>query len=561
MKLNNRLYLIIFLGLIFLGGVSCVKSNDGLVVDGSSNRPFLPYSFNIKTTRDSAVFSWSAPVLSAGKRYDYTVDVSTDSTFGTIDFTKTVNTLGFVVVDPELSVGKKYYARLQVNSYEGSNPSRIDTATRSFTIPGLNYFKLIREKDISSKSALVHWIVNDSTRKLDKLVLTLDSPSVVVNTYDLSGGDVTGGQKLLDQLMPETKYNLQAFANGKSYGIIKFSTPKELVFTTVLSAGADLAAALESASNGDVIGLSPGVYDGSKGLSLRQKHLTLASTSNNPYDTKLLVKELDLYGDSSGISLKGIDIDGHYNDGSYGVQFIMLKGLNADGEAAQFSDVKMDNCLIHDFTRCFLIGNKAANANDHKIGTFSINNSIIYNIDSVGTSTYYTFSMENLELKNFKISNSTFYNMGVGFINMSKTLQPTLDVPTISIDACTFNNFGGGNKNLLFDANNNKIFYTLRNSILANTPQAGSINGTAFRCTGSGSTLDFLNNNYFNLYTSAGGTSPLSLTGLNEVSCLTIDLGWTAATRNFSLASYPEESEFMTMSTSAHSVGDPRWAY
>jgi hypothetical protein len=221
--------------------------------------------------------------------------------------------------------------------------------------------------------------------------------------------------------------------------------------------------------------------------------------------------------------------------------------------------VRIDNCTIHDYTRCLIIGNNGSAANAQTIKAFTINNSIIYNIDKAATSTYYTLSLEKLLFATFSITKSTFYTVGTGMFNMSTNLSSTT-VPAISIDYCTFNSFGSGNKNLFIDANANKIVYQLRNSILANSPLTGGTIAGAYRATASGNVLNFLNNNYFQLATNATGT-PLNLTGLNQVGSTTINLGWTASTQNFSLAALPLDNKIFSSSSGGGTVGDPRWAY
>ncbi|PTQ96564.1 uncharacterized protein DUF4957 [Mucilaginibacter yixingensis] len=559
MKSKQKTFQLFLLMLISLAFCACVKSIDGVVDDASTNRPFVPYSFSVKTSKDSAKFLWTAPVLSAGKRYTYTVDVAQDSTFGKIDFTKTLDTLGFVVVDPTLTVAKKYFARLRVNGFKGSQPSNYYYLTKPFSIPGLNYLRVIRDFEVTPTTALIHWYTNANTTDINKVVLSVDG--VQAASYDISPAENASGAKLLDKLTPNTKYSLQVFAGTKSKGTLSFATPKTLVFTTILNSGGDLAGAITAAADGDVIGLNPGTYTLSSIYTMTGKSVTIASVSNKPADTKVKVRELDVLGTNGGINLIGLDLDGNYSGTSYGTQFLVIKGAAAGGDPANFADVRIDNCYIHDFTRCLLIANNATTVNTQTIKSFTINNCIIYNIDKAGTSTYYTLSMEKLLFNNLNITKSTFYNMGAGMINMGTTLAASTILPTINIDYCTFNNFGGSNKYLLIDANNNKISYTLKNSILANSPQAGSINGTAFRGTGAGSVLDFLNNDYFQLNSTAGATTPLVLTGLNQVACLSINLGWTATTQNFSLAALPDANPVLTLSSSANTVGDPRWAY
>ncbi|MDI3320911.1 DUF4957 domain-containing protein [Pinibacter soli] len=553
------LYIKLLAGCIFLMlfNNACVKSFDGQIDDTTTNRAFQPYSFGVKTSRDTATFSWSQPVLSAGKRYMYTVDISEDSAFGTINLSKTVDTLAFRIIEPEISVGKKYFARMRVNAFKGSAPSEYLYLDRSFALPGENYLRMIRDFEITPTTVLVHWYAN--VAGLNKVVVTADKDAAT--SFDISSAENAAGQKLLTGLAPATKYTLQLFAGAKSKGITSFTTNKPIVYTTVLDAGGDLVAAINNAADSAVIGLNPGTYTlGSNVFTMTGKKITIASTSNNPKDTKINVRELDLVGTNAGIELKGVEINGNYSGTSYGVQFLVIKGGPNQGDPADFADVKLDNCIIHDYTRCLVLANLATTTATQKIKTLSINNCVIYNIDKAGTSTYYTFSVEKNVISNFNITKSTFYSMGAGLINMGTTLG-TSDIPTITIDYCTFNNFGGSGKYLLIDANANTVSYTLKNSILANTPEAGTINGTAFRCTGTGRVLDFLNNNYFKLNATYGSTTPVSLTGLNQQSCISSDLGWTAATIDYSLGALPASHPVLKASVSGGVIGDPRWAY
>jgi hypothetical protein len=560
MKSKKQYLKLLPLAIILLVLSACVKTIEGVVDDASTNRPFLPGSFGVKTVKDSAVFSWSAPVLSAGKRYMYTVDISQDSSFNQIDLTKTIDTLGFVVLEPTLAVATKYFARLSVNSFKGSDPSRYYYLAKPFTINGLNYLRVIRDYEITPTTALIHWYVNANTTNLDKIVLSVSGS--VVSTVTIAPTDLTAGLKLLNNLTPGTKYTLQLFAGAKSRGIMNFTTPAAVTYTTTLSSGGDLVGAINAAADGAVIGLNPGTYTlGTSVFTITGKSVSVRSTSNNPTDTKINVREIDLAGNNAGLTLAGVEINGNYTGTSYGVQFLNLRGQAAVGDPTNFADVKLDNCIIHDYTRCLILANNAATINTHTIKAFTINNCIIYNIDKAGTSTYYNISLEKTQFNTFSITKSTFYNMGTGLFNMSTALGALTIIPTFTIDYCTFNNFGGGGKYLFIDANSNKISYTLKNSILANSPQVGTINGTAFRCTGTGSTLDFLSNNYFNLNSTTGSTTPLSLTGLNQVNFTTVNLGWVATTQTFSLQALPATNPVFTASTSGSTIGDPRWAY
>lgn len=553
----NKLYLLLA-GVAMLTASACVKSNEGLVEDASTNRPFVPYSFSVKTARDTAKFLWSLPVLSSGKRYTYTVDISTDTLFSSVDLSKTVDTLGFNLIEPTLAVAKKYYARMRVNGFKGSEPSRW-YYSGSFTLNGENYLRAIRDFEITQNSVLLHWYVNSNTAGVNKIQLT-KADGTAGPAFDVTASDNANGVKSLTGLTPDTRYTIQLFAGAKSKGLTSIVTSKAITYTNVLSSGADLATAITNAADGDVIGLQPGTYSlGSNVFTMTGKTITIRSVSNNPGDTKLKLREFDLAGTGAGITFAGLDIDGNYAGTSYGLVFLALRGLNTAGEAANFTDVKIDNCNIHDYTRCLIVGNNGSAANIQTIRTFSINNSVIYNIDKAATSTWYTMSLEKLLFSVFNITKSTFYTMGTGMFNMSTNLNTTV-VPLFNIDYCTFNSFGSGNKNLFIDANANKIIYQLRNSILANTPLAGGTIAGAYRATASGNVLSFFNNNYFQLATNSSGT-PLNLTGLNQIGSTTINLGWTGSTQNFSLAGLPSDNKIFSSSSSGGTLGDPRWAY
>lgn len=543
---------------LVLFGNSCVRSVDGAIEDASANRPFLPTGFTVKTVRDTANFSWTLPVLSAGKRYTYTVDISQDSTFQQIDVTKTVDTLGFTLVEPALAVGKRYYTRMRVNAFRGSQPTAYLSVEKPFTLPGQNFLRVIRDFEITSTSALVHWYAN--VPGLDKAVLTTDKG--IVTDVAITGADNSGGLKLFNSLTPATKYTLQLFAGAKSQGILNFTTSKAMVYSTVLNSGDNLITAINNAADSAVIGLNPGTYTlGTSVFTMTGKMVTIASVSGNPNDTKINVRELNLAGNKAGLVLSGVEINGNYSGTSYGVQFLVLRGAATAGEPATFADVRLDNCIIHDFTRCLVLGNQGTVSNNHVINSFTINNCIIYNIDRAGTSTYYNISLEKTLFTNLNITKSTFYNMGGGLINMSTALAAGSAIPTVTLDFCTFNNVGGSNKNLLIDANTNAVYYTLKNSILGNSPQVSNLNNNAFRCTGAGRILDFLNNNYFKLNATYGATTPVNLTGLNQVACISADLGWAPGATTFSLNTLPSTHPVMSLSASGSTVGDPRWAY
>ena len=553
---------LVFLTLIFVVSLhlaACNKSVDGNVSDPSKSRSFTPTNLSVKTSKDSAFFTWTAPLFSINNM-TYTVDIATDTSFSSIVYSVVSDTMNAVATDSILQLNTPYYARVRVNPYTILAASNYCVSTHSFKLLGFQFLKPIRDFDITPTSLLLNWYLNENTKGVTNVVVT---PSGGVPTsVPVSASEVNAGSKSITGLVAGKKYELQLFAGKKSMGITSFTTQTIPSYNAIITAGVDsLAAAIAAAADGDVIGLNPGTYTLASATPILQKTITIRSVSNNPSDTKILSRELDLVGNGAGISLIGIDVSGNYSGTSYGTTFLQMFGDQTTiSLPATFTNIKIDNCTIHDYSRCIIRGNYGTNANDFKIGNITINNSQIYNIDQVSTTGYYQFVLDKVQFNNISFTKSTFYNLGNGMISMSTQLAAPTLIPNINIDYCTFNNIGGSGKYLLLDAKANLLNYNLSNSIFANTPINGTLNTAAFRSTGVGNILTFSNNNYFKFTSSIGGLD-LVLTGLLQANDITNDLGWSPSTTNFSLAALPSSNSIFSASSNNGTIGDPRWAY
>jgi hypothetical protein len=541
---------------------ACKKSYTGDIEDASASRSFTPANLRVSTVRDSAKFSWNAP-LYITKADKYTLELSTDSMFSRIDYTATADTTLALIMDTDIKLNVPYYTRVRVaeNTEAAKGASNYVSSTRPFRLVGQQYFKVLRDFELTNTTALLHWYVNAETQSVTQLAVITGEGTDTVKV-NVNASEVSAGEKLLTALLPKTKYTVQLLGGKKSKGLISFTTPDQVTYTTTLSPTDNLASAIANALDGDVIGLNPGTYNLAGITTIARKRISIRSVSNNPLDTKILSREINLIGDSAGILLSGIEFSGNYTGTTYGVHFMQLQGQSATNAAAAFRSIFIDNCIIHDYTRAIIRANYGASANTHSINAITINNSQIYNIDQANSQGYYMFSFEKLQLRSLSINKSTLYNVGQGLINMSTNLSTTTGiVPVITLDHCTFNNFSGGSGKYAFiDANANKIIYTFSNSIVANTPISGSIQASAFRAGNTGNELYFSNNNYYKLLIAPGG-SALNLTGLAIANPLNLDLGFTAATTNFSLTTLPQDHPVFSASTSGSTIGDPRWAY
>ncbi len=537
---------------------ACNKSVDGSVVDSSIRRFFTPSNLKVRTRRDSAIFTFTAPLFPI-KGMTYTIELSQDSAFSTIDYAMVTDTTTAVATDSNILLSTSYYARMRVNAYKTIAASNNYNPTGTFRLYGLQYLKVVRDLDITQSSVVLHWYLNDATKAATTAVLTPSDGSASI-TVQISQAEAAAGSKGITGLDANKHYKIQLFAVKKSLGFTNFITPRVVSYTTTITAGVDdLAATIDAAADGDVIGLNPGTYTLLSATPILHKTITIRSVSNNPADTKILSPELDLVGDGAGISLAGVEVSGNYTGTTNGTTFLQLYGDPTANTPSTFSYVNIDNCIIHDYTRCVIRGNYAAVANDFKIGSIVINNSQIYNVDVTNTSGYYMFSLEKMLFTSIIFKNSTFHNLGEGLFNMSTALGTLTTLPSIFISYCTMNNIGGNGKYLLFDANANALQFLLDNSILANTPMSGTLNAKAFRASAT-SSLDFSFNNTFKFTSNSSGLD-LVLTGLAQGNDFSENLGWLPTTTNFSLAALPSSDPIFTASSGGGTIGDGRWAY
>jgi hypothetical protein len=528
-------------------------------------RLFAPGRISATPGETRVKLEWDAS-LYATDTVTYVVEVSKDSLFaGTPVYTTEVKTDSVIITDQQLQVRQKYFARVKAKGMGKSAESKWQYSP-SFGILGEQFFLPIVDTDLKDKSVILKWKI---TAGLNKILI--GPISGVPTEILLDGTDQAAGQKLITGLTAQTSYLAEIYMGTVSKGILTFTTKEPSIYTVELSPTESLVNAVANAANGDVIGLKPGTYNCQDAaatwvnLVVTQKSITIQSTSNNPADTKVNYKEITLKGTGAGITLKGIDFDGAASTagGSAASYFLNLVGLTGDGDAATFTNITADNCIIRNMGNCLLRGNRAAN-NAHKIGNMKFNNCRMYDCQNIASYTFFT--MEKMEFTKLEITNSTLYNIGRAFIGWSTAITMATP-PTILIDHCTMNNFGReGRNNFFIDAVSNPVVINLQNSIIANTPHLPAPGGDSSQTVGaslvraSGAiTSTLANSNTYKLNNALKGT----ITALTWPAVLvasgnkTVDPGWATTATNFTL---PVGSELRTSSSTSGPIGDPRWA-
>ncbi len=542
-------YYLLLAGTFFMAFTGCKR--DEFNSEVNLPRQFKPGEINITPGEIQAEIEWAASLFTGNKDVTYTVQLSQDSAFtGTVIQERVVDTTYTVFSDDVLNVMEWYFVRVKANAL-GSTAESGWVHSERFRITGEQIFLPISDIDLKDVSVLLKWRTSPG---LTKIVLTPQGGPA--GDIMLTPADLTAQEKLLEGLTPLTTYTAEIYRNNIKKGTISFTTKEPSLYTVTLQPGDDLVAAVANAADGDVIGLEPGTYNLTDAggayvnLVISAKTVSIVSTSGDPSDTKVNFKEVKLNGTGAGVRIRGIEWDGTAGNADY---FINLTGLNSDSEAAIFTDVIVENSIVHKTNNAFMRGNRGGN-NAHKIDSIYVNNTIAY---QNGTGTYHYFMIDKLEFKHFEVANSTMYDIARAFISWATNITMPA-VPTIIVRNSTINSFGFGDRNnILLDANANVVNATYKNNIIANTPKPGqNVLASAMRA-GAASTIFFQYNNYFNLQ---GGTplAPLTFPAYVQMANnQAIDLGWTATTTDFTL---PAGSPLRTASDTGGPVGDPRWA-
>ena len=517
-------------------------------------RQFTPGDITIRAGEIDAVLTWNASLF-ASPTTNYTVQISTDSSFaGAPVATIIVPRPTATITDSILLIKTEYYARVKANSTPESAES-FWIRSAKFQITGEQIFFPVQDAETGDKFVTLRW---RPTAGLTKITLTPVVGAAI--EVPLTAADVAANSKLVPGLTPLTQYEAKIFRGTTQKGLVTFITKELNIFTVKLKPGDDIIAAVTAAVSGDVIGLEPGTYDIRNALGeyanlrIEQKSITIASVSKTPNNTRVNFREITLAGSGAGVILRDLTFD-VLAAGSSSLYFLNFVGLASDGEAANFTNVEVNNCRVGNFGNCFLRANRAAN-NAHKIDAIRVLNSLVYDNRMLNAYTYFT--LDKLEFKRLELTNSTFYNIGRGFILWSTNITVPAP-PVIVIDQCTINSFGRDARNNFFmDCNANQVNFTVSNSIIANSPMAGHTTGISLaRATAAVSAI-MRNNNYFAL--TNGASPPVSLefpAFISQSNITTIDLGWTPATTSFTL---PAGSPLRTAGTTGGPIGDMRWA-
>lgn len=427
-------------------GVAVMSCDKDKTDELALKRMFKPSTIETTNGETSVTINWSASLFTEGA-VEYVVEVSPTLEFTDIVHTVTSSERELVITDEVLVVRQDYFARIKAKGLNGAEDSNW-TSSEAFRVTGEQFLIPLNDLEVLDKAIIVRWLDKPG---LTKIVFTPDGGE----SFDvvLDEADLIAGQKIIEDLLPNTLYMMELFQGELSKGIIEFMTKAgiggngEVVIDLreILGNPNILVDTLPDIPNGAIVVLKRGeIYTLSSSYAF-DKSVTILSG----LDFADGLAQINLTSNFNFVA--GIPVD------SIVFQDIQFKGSRPDGAsfnsdyvinanvATNVGIVKLEGCRVS--TVRGVVRLQAGGAGAH-VANYIINNCVI---DSVREFAVVMASAAS-SFTNVKITNSTitrarrFVNHGVPGNNF------------LIIENCTFNELptgqiAGGNSNYFIDFN------------------------------------------------------------------------------------------------------------
>jgi len=296
----------------------------------------------------------------------------------------------------------------------------------------------------------------------------------------------------------------------------------------------DLNAKITEAASGSVLVLMPGNYNVFTGEIALNKSITLRGLRS--YDKPKLHVKFTVSAGTSNLSLIDLDLDGTGMDNA---AVITISGANST-----YGDFVISNSNVHDYSRALI----AANATASKLTSFTVDNSIVKNVNTNAGADFIDF--RNTYVANIVLKNSTFDTCSTGrdFVRVDAVASPngfsgTGLITNALIESCTLyavSNTAAPKRILYMRFANNTS--TVKNTLITNTTAIYTNQPTTTMPT-------FSNNYYYNAASFVDGTivnNKVDASGITNVNPQFAD----PATGNFKV---------QNQTLIDNNIGDPRW--
>lgn len=458
--------------LVLITIVGCSGYNEEVFETLNVERVFSPLNLTAKIrNRSSVELSWTA----ANNIDKYVVEFSEDDA----TFANPSKVLNVSVSELPLTVpliGETLYSirvkGISSIGLEDSKWSVVQAQTLSEQI-----FIAVVDGDIQAKSVALRWKANS---EVTKIILTPgDIEHVITDAEKVAGVATIAG------LDSEVNYTALLYNNNKKRGELNVTTLADTSNGIVLQPTDDLSAKIAAASSGTIFYLSPGDYKVNSGEILLNKSITIRGIY--PYDKPLLHVKFKLNAGVFNFSLIDVDLSGYDASGVIQADSYLI---NLGATSANYGDILINGCNIHDFQRSLIYGD----VENSKVKSFTIQNSIVTSTNTTVAADFIDFRKTFVEEIVIKTSTFNSCSPGRDFVRVDASSFSGKGVNTnVSINECTFyntSNISSGNRRILYVRNNSNTS-SVKNCLFTST--------TALYVNQSTSTTPaFSNNNYFN---------------------------------------------------------------
>lgn len=500
----------------------CESYNEGVIDTLNVSREFSPIGLTAKVRNQTTVeLNWT--IKENNDADHYVVEFSADDTeFKTIY--KTVNvTAAELPVQVPLEGETVYSIRVKAVSSTGLSDSKWSVVTATTLSEQL--FSAVQDADIEAKQVTLRWTPNSAVTQISI------APGGI--THTITAAEKTAGAAIVTGLTGETAYTATLLNGAKKRGIITFTTGIDIGTGILIKPEDDLNAKITEAASGAVLVLMPGDYQVFKGEIALSKSITIRGL--RPGDKPKLHVKFTVNAGTFNLSLIDLDLDGTGMDNA--------AVITISGTGTTYGDILISSSTVHDYTRALI----TANASGSKVTSFTVDNSIIKNVNTNAGADFIDF--RNTYAASIVLKNSTFDTCSTGrdFVRADAAAAPNGSSGTglttnVLIDSCTLYNVSStaAPKRILyvrFVSNTS----TVKNTLIAST--------TAIYTNQAGTTAPVFSKNY---YYNAPAFMDAAI-NLNK-----IDASGTTADPQFVNAA---GSDFTVKNQTLidNRIGDPRW--
>lgn len=532
MKIKNIIYsFCLFAGILGIFN-SCSKEDNTF----KSSAPYLfrPIAFEVSTNKTTATFSWAA----VDSAQSYTIQISQDSLeFKNIIISDTVNTNSYEVV---LAGDTRYSARVKANARNSANDSKYNS-TITFKTPAENIFNGYSSFMSGQGAAKISWLPNESVTRL-----VFSTPGKADVPFDINSTEKANGSKTCTGIQNGTY--IVSIYNGQ---FIRGTASVTLEGDFWVNKGDDLAAALNSATDGSVVVIKPGSYNIggtafnlTKNIKIRGLYrdtLPVIYMSGATSTSNML--NIATTSQLNYIRFENIEFSGYLDNVSGGTKIGYMFNQST---ACTLGELSFTNCVIRN------IGNTPVRLKDAPIKTITNLSFDKCKIFDIGNSSVYALVNNNVagcSITNISFTNSSVYNFAGSIV-----LHTTANSNSVTLQNCTFNEIStsgtGTSIRYIIDYNTYTVTsgVTIQNCIFGSTPRAYTdgvrvSTSTNKLISGSYFTSDYKDNNAATTFSIMGS--------LTAYSGLSTALFKAPTNGDFSII----DAGFAGKST----AGDPRW--